>query len=74
MGFGTPIRTIPPVQKFAAVAMADTPDLPYQGELLHAVNTHVEIAPPPADTPNSPGRVMTLINAVGRLIGGALSP
>jgi hypothetical protein len=44
------------------------PNLPYQGELLHAVNTHVEIAPPPADTPNSPGRVMTLINAVEGLL------
>ena len=44
MGFGTPIRTIPPVRKFAAVAMADTARPPYHGVLLHAVNTHVEIA------------------------------
>ncbi len=36
--------------------------------------THVESAPPPAGTPNSPGRVTRLINAVGGLIGGALSP
>jgi hypothetical protein len=38
------------------------------------VNTPVEIAPPPADTPDSPGRVTRLINAVGGLIGSALSP
>ena len=44
------------------------------GGLLHAVNTHVESAPPPADTPDSPGRVRRLINAVGGLIGRALSP
>ena len=36
--------------------------------------THVETAPPPAGTPNSPGRVTRLINAMGGLIGGALSP
>ena len=36
--------------------------------------THVESVPPPAAAPDSPGRVMGLINAIGGLIGGALSP
>jgi hypothetical protein len=70
MGFGTPIRNIPPVRKFAAVPSPwpTPPNLPYQGDLLHAVNTHVESAPPPADTPDSPGRVTRLLSS------GALSP
>ena len=37
-------------------------------------STRAESVPPPAAAPDSPGRVTRLINAVGGLIGGALSP
>jgi len=68
MGFGTPIRTIPPVAKICRRRHGQhaRPPLP-KGELLHAVNTHIDCAAASGYSRQS--------NAVvGGLIGGALSP
>jgi len=66
---------VPPLEYGSAVdgnfAKADTAATsPTRGSSC----THVESVPPPAAAPDSPGRVTGLINAIGGLIGGALSP
>ena len=66
---------VPPLEYGSAVdgnfAMADTAATsPTRGSSC----PQVESVPPPAAAPDSPGRVTGLINAIGGLIGGALSP